>query len=217
LVVILLFTYFQTNAAAPDPSMFKDSLDGRFDVSDWVLNYNGFIPIPTLITEPALGNIGGALFFMFIDQNKPYMDSSGSEVIVERVRPNFYGLGGAYTANGTWLGAGAVAAVIRPWRAHSRLATGFANVKPDLYRQVMETEHSFDFTLRTMPVYNQFLKQIGHSRWYAGYMYLFLNTEIRTPNPEFHTLGEIKRQVSRLGFAGGIRRPRQHLYSQQRL
>ena len=44
----------------------KDSLDGKFDLSDYIINENGFVPIPYIITEPALGGFGGALFPVFI-------------------------------------------------------------------------------------------------------------------------------------------------------
>jgi hypothetical protein len=44
----------------------KDSLDGAFDVSDYVIEANGFVPVPYIITEPALGGFGGALIPIFI-------------------------------------------------------------------------------------------------------------------------------------------------------
>jgi hypothetical protein len=37
-------------------NQFKDKQDGWFDTSDWVLdNVHGFLPVPIIITEPALG------------------------------------------------------------------------------------------------------------------------------------------------------------------
>mgnify|MGYP003555938762 FL=1 len=54
---------------------FKDSLDHKIDLSDWVITSKGFIPVPYLITEPALGGIGGALIPVFIKPNTPYLDS----------------------------------------------------------------------------------------------------------------------------------------------
>jgi len=37
----------------------KDSVDGKLDLSDYIIDANGFIPIPLIITEPALGGFGG--------------------------------------------------------------------------------------------------------------------------------------------------------------
>src|SRR6187402_1545314 len=81
---------------------FKDSTDHRFDLSDWVLTANGFIPIPTIITEPAVGGFGAGLFALFVDPNTPYQDSIEGKLVKTRVKPNIYGVGGAYTVNGTW-------------------------------------------------------------------------------------------------------------------
>ena len=36
----------------------KDSVDGKLDLSDYIIDANGFIPIPLIITEPALGGFG---------------------------------------------------------------------------------------------------------------------------------------------------------------
>jgi len=47
-------------------NQFKDKDDGWFDASDWVLNNAvGFMPVPIIITEPAVGEGLGlaALFF----------------------------------------------------------------------------------------------------------------------------------------------------------
>ena len=40
----------------------KDSVDGKLDLSDYIIDANGFIPIPVIITETALGGFGGASY-----------------------------------------------------------------------------------------------------------------------------------------------------------
>lgn len=52
------------------PEVFKDSLDGAFDMSDFLIGFHGFIPVVQLITEPALGGIGATLAPVFIQPNK---------------------------------------------------------------------------------------------------------------------------------------------------
>src|SRR6187549_1946038 len=44
---------------------FTDPEDGAFDLSEWLLERKGFLPVPILISEPAIGYGGGvaALFF----------------------------------------------------------------------------------------------------------------------------------------------------------
>ena len=38
---------------------FRDPQDGKFDLSEWLLDRKGVLPVPLLITEPALGLGGG--------------------------------------------------------------------------------------------------------------------------------------------------------------
>ncbi len=179
---------------------FRDSVDGKLDMSDWVLEAHGFIPIPVLITEPALGDIGGALIPVFITRNEPYIDTVGQKVVVERVRPNLYGAAGAYTANGTWLVGAAASGTIRAWRAQYRLATGYADVNLEFYRERPNDEtYSFEFNIQTTPIFGQLLKQLKRgSHWYAGLNYLFLKTELKRTNTEFHTPDDVEAIISRV-------------------
>jgi hypothetical protein len=50
-------------------SQFKDPEDGAFDISLWMSNAYGFIPILSLITEPALGyGLFGGVLFVHMDK-----------------------------------------------------------------------------------------------------------------------------------------------------
>jgi outer membrane protein assembly factor BamA len=186
---------------AQDKRTLKDSLDGAFDLSDWVLTAHGFIPVPMLITEPALGGFGGALMAVFITRNAPYVDTVDGKPVKQRVKPNVYGLGGAYTANGTWLTAGASMGVIRKWRAYYRLAGGYANVNLNFYKTLLTAgDQAFLFTIKTVPLYGQLIKQIGRSHWYIGANYLFLQSQIERGDPVFYQGKEISSRVGRLSM-----------------
>jgi hypothetical protein len=201
--LIALFIFIgSVNVKAQGMEAFKDSSDGKFDLSDWVLEAHGFIPVPMLITEPALGGIGGALFPIFISRNTPYIDTVDNEVILERVRPDIYGAGAAYTANGSWLVAGAAIGVVKSIRAHYRLITAYADINLEFYREIPGIgEKSFEFNIQTIPVAGQLIKQLRRgSHWYAGLDYLYMKTELQRTNAEFHAPDEIKADVSRLGI-----------------
>ena len=197
----LLFFLLPVCVPAQHNISFKDSLDQKFDVSDWVIKANGFIPIPMIITEPALGNIGGALFAVFVDQNTPYTDTIDGRVIKTRAKPNLYGAGAGYTANGTWITGGMAIGVIKKWRANYRVATGYADINLNFYKETtLAGEQSFEFNMRTFPFTAQLIKQFGRSDWFAGLNYLFLNTRLMRTNAEFHTPQEVNSTVSRLGI-----------------
>ena len=179
----------------------KDSLDHKLDLSDWVITAKGFIPVPMLITEPALGGFGGILATVFIKPNTPYLDTINGKLVKTRVKPNIYGAAAGYTANDTWLAGAFTTGVLKKWRANYRLATGLANVNLNFYRDFPTIgERSFEFNMKTIPLTAYLIKQINRSSWYAGLDYLFLKTELSQSNFDFNTPKEANSIVSRLGL-----------------
>jgi len=61
-VVVLQVGYAQE---PPATSRFRDPEDGQFDVSSFLEKPRGFLPVPIVITEPAVG-YGGGLVGMFL-------------------------------------------------------------------------------------------------------------------------------------------------------
>src|SRR6187431_2037408 len=102
----------------------KDSLDGAFDLSNYIIEANGFVPVPILITEPALGGFGGGLVPVFIEK-KPLREIDGEPVLD---RPDITAAMGAYTANGTWFVGGARVANIPKWGLHYTIGGGYGDI-----------------------------------------------------------------------------------------
>ena len=50
-------------------ALVTDPEDGRFDMSNWLLRNKGFLPVPMIITEPAVG-YGGGLGVIFFHPNE---------------------------------------------------------------------------------------------------------------------------------------------------
>src|SRR3569833_2194087 len=93
---------FSITAQAQKKSIsLKDSLDAKFDMSDYIIDAHGFVPIPLLITERAVGGFGGALIPVFIKKRPPYIDTIKGHVRVTPVAPDITGGIGLYTANKT--------------------------------------------------------------------------------------------------------------------
>ncbi|KAF0811686.1 hypothetical protein IGB42_03844 [Andreprevotia sp. IGB-42] len=152
-------------------SEFHDPDDGAFDVSDFLLNHKGALPVPTVITEPAVG-YGGGLMLMYFDQS---IAESAAESIKESGRPqppNITGLGGMMTENGTW-GAGAVH--FHTWdgdRYRYLGAVGKGSFNLDFYDRKNQP-HSY--TLDGTALVQQLLARIGDSHWYAGARYVYFS------------------------------------------
>lgn len=188
-----------------DRISLRDSLDHAFDLSDFIIDAKGFVPVPILITEPALGGFGGGLFAVFIKKRPPYVDSVKGRRIVTPIAPDITGAGAAYTANNTWLLAGFRSGTLVKSRIKYIIGGGFANINMSFYRTIAQLgEKEFEFNLKTTPILLQGIKRIRYSHWYAGFKYLFLKTNTKYAGnsvlpPDLFTPKEYSGLVSQLG------------------
>ncbi len=81
---------------------FEDPDDGELDMSNWLLDQQGFLPVPIIITEPAVGFGGGVMVAFFRESIR---EAASRKTDDGRLTPpDIYALGGAATENGTWMG-----------------------------------------------------------------------------------------------------------------
>lgn len=76
---------------------FRDTHDGQVDLSDWLLDRQGFLPVPIIITEPAVGYGGGAMLLFFRESIRDSVRANAGRL----TPPDIYAVGGAATENGT--------------------------------------------------------------------------------------------------------------------
>lgn len=103
-----------------------DPEDGMLDMSRYLQeNPYGFLPIPVVITEPAIG-YGGGLFGLFLH-------GKGQQVDGQFIPPAMTAFGGGGTENGTWFVGGGHR---RTWQDdHIRylIMGGYADINLDIY------------------------------------------------------------------------------------
>ncbi len=92
---------------------FIDPHDNKFDASNWLLNKKGFLPVPIIITDPAVGyGAGVALLFFHAKKDEPFLEEAertfqeGSTKREPSLPPSISGLVGLGTENGTWAAGG---------------------------------------------------------------------------------------------------------------
>jgi hypothetical protein len=181
----------------------RDSLDHALDLSDYMIYSNGFILVPTIITEPSLGGIGGALVPVFLNKRPPVIDTVNGKVRVTRVNPDITGAMAMYTGNNSWMiGAFRSGTFTKP-RITYRVAAAYADVNLSFYKTFANIgDREFKFNFKTIPVYLQGLKQFNDARWSAGMQYLFLSTKLSPIGdslPDFVSNKEVNSIVSQLG------------------
>ena len=157
-------------------AVFKDSLDGKLDLSDFLINYHGFIPVANFITEPALGGIGVMFTPIFIKPNK-------HQVPGKYTPPDITAGGVGYTGNKTW-GVGAMRIASLP-KQHLkyRVGGGYGDVNMDFFRNLpVVGEQQFAFNFNTAAFFANVLRQVGETDLYLGVQYLYLRNKVK---PEF--------------------------------
>jgi hypothetical protein len=183
----------------------KDSLDGGFDLSDYVIHANGFVPVPIIITEPALGGFGFGLVPIFLKKQPPYIDSVRGKIKYTPVSPNITGGAGMYTVNNSWVALAFRSGTLYKSRIKYRIGGGYANLNMSYYRTLPQIgEKEFAFNIKTYVGSVQAIKRIGISNWYAGFKYLFLSTNLKyvgdtLHSPEFVKAIEYGSIVSQVG------------------
>jgi hypothetical protein len=137
----LLFTTFCTFSAQAFAS-FIDPIDGQFDLGHHLAeNAYGFLPVPILITEPALGYGGGVagVFLHESEKEKNYRKQQALTSLdggAQLVPPAVTVVGAAGTENGSWL---AFAGHRHSWLDDSIRYTGGIGVgqfKVDIYNDL---------------------------------------------------------------------------------
>lgn len=205
---IFLFTLwfiisFNTLNAQKQHISLRDSIDRAIDLSDYIIYAHGFIVIPSIITEPALGGIGGAVAPIFLKKHEPVIEENGKKRFIN---PDITGGMGMYTGNKSWLvGAFRSATLIKPkilyrvMAAYGDMNLSFYSKRPNL------SDEEFKLNFRSVIFYTQWLKQFNNAKWSAGPQYLFLNSKINLPDfnlpPPFVEPKDIKSTVSQLGAA----------------
>ena len=177
-------------------SQFKDPSDGWFDTSDWVLNNAaGFLPVPIVITEPAVGEgIGAAALFFHAPKDYSEEESEDAGLSTEGeaaafVRPNISVAAGAITTNGTWFVGGGHIAQWRKDTIRYQGIAGYAEMKLTFYGEqggIIDQIGGLDFVGKGVLIRQPLSFRLGKSNFFLGAQYDFSTMETRfAPDAEF--------------------------------
>lgn len=192
LFLFIIITCFQilctTSYAQQKLKPFRDTTDNAIDISNWLLRKEGFLPIPTVITEPAVG-FGGAAAIIFFHSS--FAERKGA--------PNMTGIMGGATENDTW-GAGAFHAGF--WKDDKIRYAGAlirSNINIQYYGPGIILSKGINMNMDAWLLLQQIKFRISSSNFFIGGKYMFTNTtntfELPLNIPEFNGV-ELKAQLS---------------------
>lgn len=186
LTILLLFVLPAQIVLAQEKKIsLKDSLDGKMDMSQFLIEANGFLPVPGLITEPALGGFGGSLGLVFLNQHREKMEKQN----VRQTPPDITAVLGGYTRNNSWFIGGARIATLPKWRLNYRIVAAYTNVNLDLYAKLpLLGETKIPVQLEMVPVMLSVKHRVYGTNWSFGLNYSFVYSKMvadLAPNKDF--------------------------------
>lgn len=157
--------------AQEKPKLFKDSIDDAFDISYYLYDLHGLLPVISPITEPAVGyGVAGSLLY-FIPKKK-------SETKKFQMPDIVAGFGG-YTENTTWFAGGAYIGFWNQDRVRYRGILGYGDVKLTFYGVGdLPINQPIDFNLNLSIFLQQAIVRLKKSNFFIGGKYQLVNTNV---------------------------------------
>jgi hypothetical protein len=190
-VVVLLATSVPAHAADAVPAadapaaakpglrqLLKDPQDGKFDMSRWLLEHKGFLPVPIIITDPAVGTGGGIALTFF---HKPAGTTARTSEDGRRmmVTPDIYGFGAMRTSNGSQAyGAGAILHFDDDrWRYRGGVAK--ADINLDFYTQGrFLPPQKIGYSMDGIMSLQQVFRRLGKKDLFLGLAWIYMDLDI---------------------------------------
>ena len=151
---------------------FTDPQDGYFDLSDHLLQQKGFMPVPIIITEPALDYGGGLGALWFSESLGEAKHKSGDGPMVP---PSIGGLFAFKSGNGSWGAGGGYFMPLAEDRYRYLGGAGKLSLNLDYYLPI--SDEAAAYQLAGSGVIQQLLARVGRSNWWLGPRYIYLSCE----------------------------------------
>ncbi len=178
------------------PDKLTDKEDGALDLSDYLLLHRGALPVPIIITEPAVG-YGGGIALAYFSQSFAEA-AEKAKAAGEPVIPPDIAVGAAFkTENGTWGGGGGYLGF---WDHDRWRYTGFAGhaeLQLDYFSVSGDGRH---YGLTASVLLQQALRRIGTTNWFIGprMFYMKSKASFATNLPDDVPTPELDLTISKL-------------------
>ena len=190
LFVVVTVSFASRSYADLAKSQLFDELDGRFDMSQYLAeNAFGFLPVPIIITDPAvdggLGVVG--VFFQESDeqaeQRRKAMKDPNSNAGRYLLPPNVSMIAAAGTGNGSWMAGGGHLAFINEGRIRYRALAGYMDLFLPYYGTGDVTlEKPIELNTQAYGVFQRLTFKLADSPIFAGVVQRYIGADISPKN-----------------------------------
>lgn len=160
------------------PELFTDPEDGMLDISRFLLEYKyGVMPVPIVVTEPAIGEGAGIAAVFFHDNDDEPMDPNAN--LDDMPPPSVSVALGLYTNKDSWVVGGGHLGHYKDDNLRTFTVLGQASLNLDFYGVGTDRDTAFAFNAKANILAQEVLFRLGNSHWFMGadYMYMsILNT-----------------------------------------
>ena len=170
----IAFLLVSNSATAGIFDHFKDSKTGEFDASDWLLEQQGILPVPIIISDPAVG-YGAGLAGVFFHKDEDQVDEEG----VPLVTPSISAVAAAITENDSWFAGGAHLGIWKNDSIHYTGILGYADLNLNFFAGNQNDDFpGFAFEIQGTFTNHELLFRLADSNWFLGASYQYLNADL---------------------------------------
>lgn len=186
IAVSISILLYSVNACASS-GIFFDPLDGQFDASRYLSeNAYGFLPVPVIITEPAvdggLGMIG--LFFHETEEEKEarlkaMQDESNNDAINSLLPPSVSAAVGVYTGNNSSFVGGGHVGFFKQGRIRYMGGGGVGDVNLDFYGfGDIQLPKPIAMNTQATAIMQTLKFKLGDSNFFLGPLHRYINADL---------------------------------------
>ena len=182
---------------------FKDPEDGAFDASEYLLDHRGALPVPIVITEPAVGYGGGLALAWFSESIRDAAQKAAGGRVIP---PDIYGGMVAGTENGTKAGGAAARLTFDHGRWLYRGGAAAMSVNLDFYGVggVLGSPaiDKVGYNLKGAVLFQEINHRMGASNHFLGarLLYMDIKTRLDASNEDASLSSrELAKRTSQLG------------------
>lgn len=193
------------STAKPPTHIFKDPHDGHFDMSRWLLERKGFLPVPVIISDPAVGYGGGVALAFFHRPEGAALERTATDGRKQMIPPNIYGVAGMKTENGsTAYGAGAMLHFKHDrWRYTGGVAKAAFNL--DFYTPgTVLPEVGIGYSSDGYMAFQKIARRMGEQSLFLGLQWIYMDLDIGfdvDSDRQYFKPHELNRKTSGLGLS----------------
>ena len=185
---------------------FTDPEDGALDASEWLLDKKGFLPVPIVITEPAVGYGAGAALLFFRESIRERAQKAGEGHRL--TPPDIYLAAFAATENGTRVAFAGGLVTFDEDRWRWRGGVGVPDLHLDFYGvggSLGTGERKISYDVQGLLSTQQVMRRLGETdNWIVGrWIYFDLDASFDPSHPQ-PALPPLSRSARSSGLGGSL-------------